>query len=85
MDTEADWLKADEPEMFRYVLEVGRSEPEHVDARDLESLLMSPATIRHEALYHFPKGRPRRLFERAEPGTPITSLRSWESVRVTIV
>ena len=71
VDMESDWLKADEPEMFRYVLEVGRSEPEHVDARDLESLLMSPATIRHEALYHFPKGRPRRLFDRAEPGTPI--------------
>lgn len=33
--------------------------------------------ICHEALLHFPKGRPRRLFERGNPGTPIYVARDF--------
>ena len=31
----------------------------------------------YEALYHYPKGRPRRLFERRGPGTPIFVAREF--------
>ena len=33
--------------------------------------VVAHSVICHEALVHFPKGRPRRLFERHQPGTPI--------------
>ena len=37
--------------------------------------------ICHEALIHFPKGRPRRLFERRDPGTPIYVAREFGITR----
>ena len=64
LEMEADWLNDGHAEVFRYVLEVARGEPEETDARELEQLLLRPVTISHEALHHFPKGRPRRLVER---------------------
>ena len=49
------------PQLFRYELIVEREETR----RSVK------AWIRYETLQHFPKGRPRRLFEREEPGKPI--------------
>ena len=49
------------PQLFRYQFAVGR--------RDAENI--ASAEFRREALLYFPKGRPRRLFERGEPGKPI--------------
>ena len=69
VELEADWLNDGQTEMFRYVLEVVRTGPEHADARELEHLLLRPATIRHEGLSHFPKGRPRRLLARKSEGS----------------
>ena len=49
------------PQLFRYELIVDRKETKKsVKTR-----------FRHETLQHFPRGRPRRLFERGEPGKPI--------------
>lgn len=47
-------------QLFRYELTVGRRGVDFADPFFL-----------YEALSHFPKGRPRRLFERGEPGEPI--------------
>ena len=60
LEFDADWLTPGKTrELFRYELSVGRE----------------PSTtsnfILHEALFHFPKGRPRRLFERNAPGNTI--------------
>ena len=61
LELEADWLAPDEaPQLFRYEVAVGRNTP------DVEQ-----EVFRHEALFHFPKGRPRRLFERGGPGERI--------------
>lgn len=61
LELEADWLAPDEaPQLFRYEVAVGRDTP------DVEH-----EVFRHEALFHFPKGRPRRLFERGGPGERI--------------
>ena len=61
LEIEADWLGPDDaPQLFRYELAVQRDSAEaggHV--------------FRQEALFHFPKGRPRRLFERGGPGEPV--------------
>ena len=56
MEFEANWLGEDH-QLFRYELEVagGGNDP----------------FFSYEALSHFPKGRPRRLFERGVPGEPI--------------
>ena len=49
------------PQLFRYELIVER-----------EEIGQSTKTkFRYETLQHFPRGRPRRLFERREPGKPI--------------
>ena len=49
------------PQLFRYELVVEREEARSsINSR-----------FRYEALWNFPKGRPRRLFERGEPGNPI--------------
>lgn len=57
---EADWLMPGQTkELFRYQLSVTYGE---IDAIH---------TVLHEALLHFPKGRPRRLFERGKSGEPI--------------
>ena len=57
LEFDADWLTPDKTrELFRYELSVGR-EPS-----------ATSNFILHEALFHFPKGRPRRLFERGTPG-----------------
>ena len=54
-------LPEDTPQLFRYELVMERRNPEAI----------ANATFRHEALLHFPKGRPRRLIKRGEPGKPI--------------
>ena len=56
LEFEADWL-GEAHQLFRYELAVvcGGNEP----------------FFSYEALSHFPKGRPRRLFERGGPGEPI--------------
>lgn len=55
-DFDAVWLSSGEntdSSLFRYVLEVERDEAN-----------IAPVRVGHEALYYFPKGRPRRLLER---------------------
>ncbi|MDD9983811.1 MAG: ATP-binding protein [Gammaproteobacteria bacterium] len=54
-------LPGDIPQLFRYELGLERRDPEAI----------TNATFRHEALLHFPRGRPRRLIKRGEPGKPI--------------
>ena len=56
LEFEADWL-GEAHQLFRYELAVvcGGNDP----------------FFSYEALSHFPKGRPRRLFERGAPGEPI--------------
>ena len=54
-------LSDGDSQLFRYELVVEREEA--------RSTLNS--RFRYEALRHFPKGRPRRLFERGESGNPI--------------
>ena len=62
VDFEVDGLLPDEsPQLFRYEVVVERGETSDIEF----------ATLRYEALFHFPKRRPRRLIERAEPGRPI--------------
>ena len=66
VDLEADWLAPGEtPTAFRYVLEVERVGCE-ADGHRLEDLAINDVSVRREALFHFPKGRPRRLMERCE-------------------
>ena len=54
-------LPGENSQLFRYEVVVERS----------DTTLVPVAMIRHEALLHFPKGRPRRLLERGESGRPI--------------
>ena len=66
VEFDADWLTPGEArELFRYELSVGRK----------------PSTtsnfILREALFHFPKGRPRRLFERGAQGEAIYVAREF--------
>lgn len=64
LEGEGDFLAPGEsPERFRYEIEIGRQRAD--DGTE------GPLLVSHEALVHFPKGRPRRLFERGTPGTPI--------------
>ena len=68
IDLESDWLAPDEtPQLFRYLLEVKRENESRNGGSVIEALMRNSATIGYEALLHFPKGRPRRLFER--PGS----------------
>ena len=61
VEVEADWLAPGEArQLFRYEVVVGR------DSTGLEN-----HAFRYEALFCFPKSRPRRLFERKGPGEPI--------------
>ena len=61
VEFEADWLAHGKAkQLFRYELAVGR------DTSGFESHF-----FHYEALSCFPKGRPRRLFERGSPGEPI--------------
>ena len=61
LEVEADWLDPDDsPQLFRYELAVERG---GTDAKG--------HVFRHEALFHFPRGRPRRLLERGGPGEPV--------------
>ena len=61
LEFEAPGLLEDErPELFRYDLVMDHAKAETGSA----------ATVRREALSHFPRGRPRRLFERKVPGAP---------------
>ena len=61
LEIEADWLDPDDaPQLFRYELAVERG-----------SAGAKGHVFRQEALFHFPKGRPRRLFERRGPGEPV--------------
>ena len=62
IDFEYDGLISDKhSQLFRYEVVIERRET--TDVRF--------ATLRYEALLHFPKGRRRRLLERGEPGRPI--------------
>jgi len=66
LEFDTDWLAPGEPpQLFRYELSVGRGE-----AKQLYFIL-------REALFHFPKGRPRRLFERGAPGEAIYVAREF--------
>ena len=61
LEIEADWLAPDEaPQLFRYEVALGPA------ASDIENCV-----FRYEALFHFPKSRPRRIFERGGPSEPI--------------
>ena len=60
LEFDADWLQSGGArELFRYELSIGRVTSER------------PPFILHETLFHFPKGRPKRLFERGTPGETI--------------
>ena len=60
LEFDADWLQlGGARELFRYELSIG-----HVTSE------RHPFILR-EALFHFPKGRPKRLFERGTPGEAI--------------
>ena len=60
VDLEGDLLFPDRPpRLFRYELAVGAGAEG------------GPRVVLHEALFHFPRGRPRRLFERRAPGESI--------------
>ena len=60
-EIEADWLAPGEArQLFRYEVVVGR-----------DSTGFKNHAFHYEALSCFPKGRPRRLFERDGPGGPI--------------
>ena len=62
VEFEADGLTSvGKPELFRYQFSIERRAEGAVEKSE----------FRHEGLLHFPKGRPRRLFERGEPGQPI--------------
>ena len=56
LEFEADWL-GEAHQLFRYELEVAGSG--------------NDPFFSYEALFHFPKGRPRRLFERGAPEEPV--------------
>ena len=61
LEVEADWLAPGEPrQLFRYEVVVGSDDTS-----------IRNHVLRYEALSCFPKGRPRRLFERNGPGEPI--------------
>ena len=61
IELEADWLALGKPrQLFRYELVLGRDTSGFKDH-----------FFHYEALSCFPKGRPRRLFERGGPGEPI--------------
>jgi len=61
VEIEADWLAPDQARhLFRYELAVGRGDAGVKDT-----------FFQREVLSYFPKGRPRRLFERCAPGEPI--------------
>ena len=61
VEIEADWLAPSEARrLFRYEVVVGR---DGAGSRN--------HVFHYEALSCFPKGRPRRLFERKDPGEPI--------------
>ena len=64
---EEDWLAPEEPaQLFRYELEV-----DHGVGDDFDRLAGRQVSIRSEKLYHFPKGRPRRLLDRGAKTRPI--------------
>ena len=66
VEFEADGLTSEgKPELFRYEFSIERRAEGAVEKSE----------FCHEALLHFPKGRPRRLFERSEPGQPIYASR----------
>lgn len=61
VEIEADWLAPDQARhLFRYELAVRRGDAGVKDT-----------FFQREVLSYFPKGRPRRLFERGAPGEPI--------------
>ncbi|MDE0104252.1 MAG: ATP-binding protein [Bryobacterales bacterium] len=63
LEFEGNWLAPNKPpELFRYEVVVERKPWEHRSER-----------FRSEALSYFPKGRPRRLFERSVPNGHIYS------------
>ena len=62
IEFEVDGLLSDgAPQLFRYELTVDRE----------KTKLSAKTRFCHETLQHFPRGRPRRLFERGEPGKPV--------------
>ena len=66
LEFDADWRTPGRArELFHYELSVGREPSE-------DSIF-----ILREALFHFPKGRPRRLFERGAPGAAIYVAREF--------
>lgn len=61
LDFEADWLMPGEPpQLYRYEAAVEPAAPDSGER-----------VYRHEGLFHFPKTRARRLFERGGPGEPV--------------
>lgn len=62
LEGEWDVLPGGSPSLFRYEFTLGR----RGDTDETTDLF-----VRHEALFQFPKGRRRRLFERWDDGTPV--------------
>ena len=61
VEFEADWLEPGQTtELFRYQLSIGYN-----------MWPIQANTVLHEALFYFPKGRSRRLFDRGKPDEPI--------------
>ena len=62
IDFEAAWFSpdSDRPSLYRYTLEISRAEP----------LDLLRERVEYEAIHAFPKGRPRRVFERCD-GKPV--------------
>ena len=66
IDLEADWLSpGSTPKLFRYEVAVGTAPAE------------GRRVVLHEALSHFPHGRPRRLFDRRAPGVSSHAARDF--------
>ena len=69
MVTEEDWLApGDVPQVFRYVVEIDHGVR---SANGFESLVDRSVSVRSEKLFHYPRGRPRRLLDRDSATTPI--------------
>ncbi|MDE0420304.1 MAG: ATP-binding protein [Gammaproteobacteria bacterium] len=67
--TEEDWLApGDAPQVFRYIVEIDHG-VRSVDG--FESLADRSVSVRSEKLFHFPRGRPRRLLDRGSASTSI--------------
>ena len=67
--TEEDWLApGDAPQVFRYIVEIDHGVSA---ANGFENLADRSVSVRSEKLFHYPRGRPRRLLDRGPASTSI--------------